>query len=332
MTRQRGEPMPVKYWSSAGLMLTDWCNASCACCYLGCSPTLMAQMTLGEALWLWHGLVEASPHGCKVHLTGGEPFGDWGFLAELCRFAQAEELGPLEKIETNGFWATDEAIIDDRLAALDAWGMGALTISADPYHQQFVPIECVRLLASRAKAILGDDRVQVRWADWLETGFDTDTLSDAERRACFAEYLQDRRERLNGRAGDLLAELCETRPMEAFAERPCREGLLRSKHVHIGPGGWVTPGTCAGIYLGQARGARSVADVWTALETDADQRPIVGTLAASGPVGLARIAMDAGYEPLAGYASKCHLCWHVRRFLYRARRYPAELGPGSVYS
>ena len=32
------EPMVVKYWSRAGIMLTDWCSAACACCYAACSP------------------------------------------------------------------------------------------------------------------------------------------------------------------------------------------------------------------------------------------------------------------------------------------------------
>ncbi len=324
--------MPVKYWSSAGLMLTDWCNARCASCYVGCSPELTGQMTLGEVLSYWHELVDASPHGCKVHLTGGEPFGDWDFLAEVCRFARAEGLEVLDKIETNGFWATDDEIIDSRLVALDNWGMRSLTISADPYHQQYVPIERVRRLAARARSILGEDRVQVRWADWLTEGTDTDTMSDAERRACFADYLANHRERINGRAAMVLAEFCDCQPIEAFRDRRCSEGLLRSKHVHIAPGGWVTPGTCAGIYLGRIADGYSVKDVWSALEANFADRPIVGILAASGPAGLAEAARMHGYLPLEGYAGKCHLCWHVRRFLFQAGRYLDELGPASVYS
>ncbi len=324
--------MPVKHWSSAGLMLTDWCNARCASCYVGCGPELHNQMTLGEVLGYWRQLVDASPHGCKVHLTGGEPFGDWDFLAEVCRFAKAEELAALDTVETNGFWATDEAMIDRRLAALDGWGMRSLTISADPYHQQFVPIERVRHLAARAKAMLGEDRVRVRWEDWLTTGRDTDAMTDEERRAFFATYLTDRRERINGRAGMLLADLCEAQPMEAFAGQACREGLLRSKHVHIGPGGGITPGTCAGVYLGHVAGGRTVQAAWEALEADVATRPIVGTLAESGPAGLAAMAMACGYQPCSGYASKCHLCWHVRRYLYDTGDYGDELGPRSVYS
>ena len=40
------QPMPVKYWSFAGLMLTYWCNARCASCYLRCGPERGEEMTV----------------------------------------------------------------------------------------------------------------------------------------------------------------------------------------------------------------------------------------------------------------------------------------------
>jgi len=74
--RRRGDPMPVKYWSFAGLMLTYWCNASCASCYLCCGPERVEEMSVDFALRLWGELIDACPHGCRIHLSGGEPFGD----------------------------------------------------------------------------------------------------------------------------------------------------------------------------------------------------------------------------------------------------------------
>ena len=71
------------------------------------------------ALDAWAGLIAASPHGCRVHLTGGEPFGDFDLLLDLCRQARRRGLGPLEKIETNGGWARDEQEIRVRLTALN---------------------------------------------------------------------------------------------------------------------------------------------------------------------------------------------------------------------
>ena len=45
---------------------------------------------------IWEGLIEGSPHGCRIHLTGGEPFGGFELLLEICRSARRKGLGPLE--------------------------------------------------------------------------------------------------------------------------------------------------------------------------------------------------------------------------------------------
>ena len=40
----KGSPMPVKHWTFAGLLLTYWCNARCASCYLCSSPSAGAMV------------------------------------------------------------------------------------------------------------------------------------------------------------------------------------------------------------------------------------------------------------------------------------------------
>lgn len=330
MARRRSEPMPVKYWSAAGIMLTSWCNARCASCYLSCGPQRTAWMTVDQAVGLWQSLVEASPHGCRVHLTGGEPFGDWPVLIEVCRRAKAERLGPLEKVETNAFWAEEETTIRDRLRALDEAGMGVLAISADPYHQQFVPIQRCRRLARLAGEVLGADRVQVRWRDWLADGCDTADLSDDQRRDLFAGYARQGRDRLTGRAAGAMAGALGGKSPAELTDRVCREPLLRGKHVHIGPDGCVQPGTCAGVSLGNAW-SEPMADIWHRLESDHGDRAIVGTLARSGPTGLAERAVSAGFEMPREVACHCQLCWWVRRWLWSVGLGGGELAPAWVY-
>ena len=329
--------MPVKYWSSAGLMLTYWCNASCASCYLCCGPGRQEEMSVEDALAYWRGLVEASPHGCRIHLSGGEPFGNWPSLIEICRRARREGLRPLQKVETNAFWATDAAEVRDRLRALNDAGMEKLVISADPYHQQFVPIERCRLAARIAEDLLGRARVQVRWRDWLADGRDTDTLTDAERAERFARYAAEGRDRLSGRAAELLGPLLSRKPAPDYADNSCREGLLRSRHVHVGPEGRVYAGTCAGIVLGTLKrldgGALEpgVADIWRRLDADYADRPVVGTLVRHGPAGLLVEAEACGFVAREGYAGKCQLCWELRRWLIRRGRHGDELGPAWMY-
>ena len=323
--------MPVKYWSSAGLILTYWCNARCASCYVCCGPDRTEWLSTDDALAVWRGLIDASPHGCRIHLAGGEPFGDWPRLIDLCRRAADAGLTPLEKVETNAFWATDERIVRERAEALGDVGVATLVISADPYHQQFVPIERVRLASRVAEDVLGGDRVRVRWADWLVDGFDTDAVSDAERAELFARYAAEGRDRFNGRAADVLAPHVPGQPPESFAGAACREALLRGRHVHVDPAGWVLPGTCAGIVLGRT-GPECIADLWQRLDRDHAQRPIVGVLAEQGPVGLLARAEAAGFAPRAAYARKCHLCWEIRRFLVERGQGADELAPQWMYA
>ncbi len=335
--RDRSQPIPVKHWSRAGLMLTWWCNARCASCYLSCGPRRRGWMDVDDAARWWGELAAASPHGCRVHLTGGEPFGDYSRLLEVCRRAAREipsDSGPLEKIETNAFWCTDEAVVRRRLAELDAAGMGRLVISADPYHQQYVPIERCRLVARVAEDVLGADRVQVRWRDWLAEGFDTGDLPESDRAELFARYAREGRDRLNGRAAELLTRgVRPGRRMEQFTDSLCHDALLRSKHVHVGPGGSVLAGTCAGIRLGDAT-AEPIDEIWRKLGEDWRERGVVGVLAREGPVGLARAAEQFGFEPdrTGGYRSKCHLCWTVRSHLVARGAFPAELGPAVIYA
>lgn len=326
--------MPVKYWSRAGLMLTDWCNAACASCYLSCSPAETGWMDLDLAMTAWEGLVAASPHGCGVHLSGGEPFGRFDLLLALARSARREGLGPLESVETNAFWATGERDIRDRLGALDAAGMGRLAISADPFHQQFVPIERPRRLARIARERLGPGRVRVRWEDWLADGFDLAGLDPHRRREVFADYLAGGRDRLNARAADRLGPVLPGQPVEHFEQRSCREALLRSKHVHVLPDGTVMPGVCAGIALGRVVRGRpgSVGELWRALAEDADRRPVLGALLAGGPVALAQRTGPDGFQPdPAGYPSACALCWSVRKTRFRAGHDSGELAPSRLY-
>jgi hypothetical protein len=314
---------------------------------------------------VWRSLIGASPHGCRVHIGGGEPFGRWELLIDLCRRARSEGLAP-RKVETNAFWATQEKVVRERLAALDDAGMEKLVISADPYHQQFVPIERCRLVARVAEEVLGPERLQVRWRDWLSAGFDTGSMSKSELWLLFSQYAKRGRDRLTGRAAEVLAGSLLRRPISEFRGRevqPCREALLRSKHVHVGPDGLVMPGVCAGIILGRlrlplrglrnspalasagqehpCRAKESMASIWEALHADfgadgvesacSDSHPVLSELVRFGPIGLLGLARRAGFVPADGYAGKCHLCWEVRRFLAWRGLHQQELGPAWLY-
>lgn len=337
--RDKSKPMPVKYWSFAGLLLTYWCNARCASCYTCSSPSARTDMSVEVGLELWKGLISASPHGCRIHISGGEPFGRWETLIELAKQANSAGLAPLEAVETNAYWARNEKIIRERLTALHDAGMFRLKISADPYHQQYVPIERARLLARLAEEILGKERVRVRWEDWIKEGFDTDSLPLEERQRVFATYARKGRDRLTGRAARELARLLPLKPPECFADNPCWSALLRSRHVHIDGDGVICPGVCTGIILGIADSSKSIDGIWQNLwynfaddNIEEQNDDIMVTLARFGPVALMKQAERLGYAIRPdGYASKCHLCWDVRCWLFENGYLTGRLGPASVY-
>ena len=95
----------------------------------------------------WQSLKILAGDSAKIHITGGEPFLYWEHLQEILKEAKKNNLGRVDLIETNGFWATDEKIARQRLRRLDELGMYRFKISTDPFHQEYVDTEPVRRLA-----------------------------------------------------------------------------------------------------------------------------------------------------------------------------------------
>jgi hypothetical protein len=293
-------------------------------------------MSADTALRIWSQLRETSPRGCRVHITGGEVFGNWELLIEILNRAKSEGLAPLDKVETNAFWATDDQIIRERIKALDAAGMRQLGISSDPFHQQFVPIENPRRLARIAIEMLGAPRVHVRWEDFLNnplsivSNFDLPTSPKNYCKDALAEWVSTKHERLTGRAGEILAQYLPLHPVESFSGKNCRETLMRGKHVHIFPQGQIFPGVCAGIVLGIA-GEMAIPEIREKIKNDYSDRGVLGSLVRGGPMELLDIAKGFGFEPQNGYASKCHLCWKIRKYLANENLFSDEIGPEGMY-
>jgi len=329
----------LRPWTFAGLLLSYWCNARCEFCYACCGPEAEHWAAPAEVLRWWRQLralaEECAGRPVRIHLTGGEPFGNWPLLLEIAQRAHDEGLtaeGSFEKVETNAFWAVEPQIVRDRISRLDRLDMQMLVVSADPYHQQFVPPEHVRICVETAREILGSDRVRVRWQDWYENMQDLRQVEPACRREMFRRALAKHRERLTGRAASSLTELMERRPADAFLGQNCLRAILASRHVHIDPYGNVFPGVCMGIRLGNANEAALPA-IWQQTAEHWAEDPVLRSLVDAGPYGLLEHAEALGYRPLpAGYASKCHLCAHVRRFFFEKGLFKDKIGPAACYA
>jgi len=319
--------MPLE---AAGLLLTDWCPALCRHCYVCAGPDRSAWMPADAAAGHLEALARLGVPAGGVHVGGGEPFGHFDLLLAVVRAARQAGLAGIGYVETNGYWATSAEVVRERLAALAQAGMMQLSISADPYHQEFVRPERVRLLYEVACDVLGPRGVRARRWKWLQQPQDVAAMPEKDQEALFAKFLARYPERMSGRAAECLAPLVERRTAEDLPGDGCREALLESRHVHVDPRGWVFPGTCAGIVLGRAT-AGSPLDVLLAQWEPAGS-PILAHLVEGGPKGLLPSAARTGFEPdPKGYAGKCHLCWSVRSHLVRAEAGGSELAPADLY-
>ncbi|MGB7582369.1 MAG: radical SAM protein [Sedimentisphaerales bacterium] len=337
--KQAGRDEPkFKIWRNAGLLLTYQCNAKCEFCYYNCSPrqgpALRSAakngglMPVDMAINAWQSLKELAGDNAKIHITGGEPFLYWEHLVEILREAKKNNLGPVDMIETNGFWAVDEKIVKERVRTLDEFGVRRLKISCDPFHQEYVDIELVKRLASVAKELLGQDRVLVRWEKYLDKPVEMKNITADERNKGYVEALKDYPCRFTGRAAGKIAELVASQTVEQIATRNCSNAFLDAKGVHIDPYGNIFSGTCSGIIVGNIA-KRPLAEIWQNWQPSNDK--LIETLFNSGPVGLLDEAVKAGYTQSKLYAGKCHLCTSIRQFFFDKGLYKMVLGPAECY-
>jgi hypothetical protein len=352
----RDEPK-FKLWRSAGLMLSYQCNAACEFCYYHCSPRKGGLLPVETCIAAWQSLKTLAGAEAKIHLTGGEPFLFWDHLVEILREGEARNLGPVDVVETNGFWATDDRLIADRLNMLVDLGVQRLKISVDPFHQEYVAIDPVRRLAVAAKERFGSDHVLVRWEKYLcgepaasrpcgprpplrvagilpaSRGQDAlDTKNKGEtpspRDQMYLAAYRDHPFRFNGRAAGHLAGLLASKPVAAFCSMNCRAGFLGAKGVHIDPYGNVFSGTCSGVILGNLH-AQPLEEIWKAFHPGRIE--LIRTLCEKGPGGLLEEAQLLGYTALPAYADKCHLCTDLRQFLFERGQETSVLGPADCY-
>lgn len=311
--QQVGRSAPkFKLWRSAGLILTYKCNCSCEFCYYNCSPKQNGLMPIDTAISAWQSLKTLAGDTAKIHITGGEPFLYWDHMVNLMQQGQKQNLGPVDLIETNAFWATSEKNIISRLKTLDKLGMCRLKISCDPFHQEYVAVEDVRRLASAAIDLLGNRRVLVRWEKYLDNPVEMKNISADQRNKKYLSAMKEYPCRLTGRAAGRLAELVASEPIENIASMNCKSVFLGAKGVHIDPFGNVFSGTCSGIILANVNQI-PLEKIWQQFHPA--QNKLIETLFNSGPVGLLENAAKQGYKKAEAYAGKCHLCTHIRQFL-----------------
>jgi len=322
-----------KLWRSAGLMLTYKCNCACEFCYYNCNPDKGGLMPADTAVSAWQSLKILAGDSAKIHITGGEPFLYWDHLLQILEQGQKQNLGRVDLVETNGFWATSDKIVRQRLKRLDKLGMNRFKVSTDPFHQEYVDIEPVRRLADIASEILGPERLLVRWQKYLENPTDMKNLSQAQLEQQYINAIKDYPCRFTGRAAGKLAELVarsinEQRATSDEQRDNCKSNFLGAKGVHLDPLGNVFSSTCSGIIVGNIN-QTPLEDIWK--QFDPQGSGLIGTLFKKGPSGLLAEAEKLGYKCEKNYATKCHLCTSIRQFFFDNGLQKSIFGPAECY-
>jgi len=320
----------LEKWNSGGILLTYWCNAACADCYENSSPRKKRVMPLEDAKEYLKELKLLGCSGPGFHFAGGEPFYNYDHLMDCFRAAKEAGMLPLDKLETNAFWATDDELVRERLTEIKELGIVELLVSCDVFHQEFVPIERVQRAVKIGREVLGEKGVRVRFQEFLDDPIDVMKLTEEEKLDAFRDELKQRPERIVGRAAKALSRFVDRHPKETFANSGCEGPILKSRHIHIDPYGNIFPSGCSGLILSNAKKQR-LSEIYETL--DYNDRPVLKMLVEDGPVPLLEMAIQHGFEDSSEeYASKCHLCFNARVFLWEQGLYPDEIGPEEIYT
>ncbi|HUT35360.1 MAG TPA: radical SAM protein [Planctomycetota bacterium] len=326
-----GVPAAGQRLGVAALLYTYRCTIACRHCCFGCAGERPpVRMTTEQSVYHLRQLHEL---GRVIHIAGGEAMLFWDDLLAALEAAVAEGVQP-HFIESNASFATDDALVRGRYAALQANGVVGMLLSADPYHQAFVPPE--RFLRARrlAREMFGPQNV---WTTNAPDEAVVEFAAIARDEARLREFVCAHPPVLVGTAHRNLRRFLDDRPLDQLPpgrawrvphnDPGCEVEFARETiwELHIDP--YDNIQTNCGVILGNARETRLL----DLLERGPENANFISKLVADeGPLGLADFARrEHGFIVPDRAVSKCDLCYTTRTFL--RPHYPHILGPAEVY-
>ncbi len=272
-------------------------------------------------------LAGAKGAGAKtVWLFGGEPFLYFDLLMDSVE--SARKIGIEPYVTSNAFWAVSEESALSKLRLLREKGLYDIQFGVDPFHHGYVPIEHVRNAINAARSLdMPKGPFDLMNCYFVEKdGGDIRSRSREIISRLLPHEVFTGTIVFNGTAAEVLAERAPRRSWEEYRTCQMERSQFRGlTHANVYPYGHVDPGMCPGISIGNAREAK-LSEIIATFEPKA--HPIYETVYEQGPVGLARMAMEFGFEPTE-YADACHLCYEARKVLLS--HYPEHLGPAIYY-
>ncbi len=314
---------------AGGLLISYSCNAKCKHCYLACGGRKDGKMSLEDARRNLLSFREEEIPKEEVHITGGEPFLDINYLIDILNVAHQAGYSGFGFVETNAFWATDQQKCERVLETIKRLGVEKLCISADIFHQEFVPISKVRRLVENSYRILGANSVMLRWPKGLELAKHIGEMSDEEIKEYILNPNREFRTRIVGRGATDLVNFLPKKPAEDFRDSPCFEKIVGTGHYHFDLHNDLIPGIgCVILGNSSNQTLREIID-----GVSEENNPIFASLSREGPAGdLLNQAKARGYKELEqGYCDKCHLCFDIKKHLKRKGHQTNEVGPNEAY-
>ena len=296
-----------------GLILTYRCNASCRHCYFNAGPSRTEEMKRREALNYLDQAAEFSTLR-MVSLTGGEPF----LLPELLREAlsHASDMGFKTEVVTNCFWGESKERAREQLGSLADAGLDVINISADDFHQEFIPFSYIQncyeaskelgmkitILCSVAKSsrlrvekvvdLLGDANIHI-----LGGITPPPDIIKAYAMAVESAFIPAGRGSQIPRGEWIIGH--------RLAIGPCPHVL---RDIAIEPSGGVLPCCSAAGLIGSLNLGNAKREPLSRIIERANRREVFKVLARRGPQGL----LDITEEKIQrNYVNKCHLCYEA---------------------
>lgn len=324
---------------SIGLITHYECTYSCAHCLYACRPGLGEAIRTEDLTRLVDAIHRACP-GAYLHIGGGEPLLRMDRLLAVLEKIRCRGL-LLEYVETNGFWV-NRADGRDRLLRIHRAGCPRMLLSISPFHNAFLSCRDNLKAYEMIVDVFGPEGI----FPWHPAYYSVLERVDPDRPVPFEEYARrfSRQEIAGqltriiylhpaGRAAITFGPYMGRRRAAAYDRKHCSGELSSPVHAHVDPYGHYLTGFCTGLQIGE-REAFDLERLYREGVVLQDY-PILEMLVGGRVGDLREFAESLGFRPdPEGYVSACHLCGHIRTWLYHhypERDRPLELAPGFFY-
>ncbi|MFH1415753.1 MAG: radical SAM protein [Elusimicrobiota bacterium] len=334
------KPAPA---DSAGLITNYRCTNTCAHCLYGSSPCVEEQVSPETLKEIIRNIKREIPH-CSIHIGGGEPFLDFDLLGSTVETVLQNGLC-LEYVETNGILLSGQDS-RDKLLALRRLGLKCILLSISPFHNEFISIEDSKKIFSLITDIFGNDGIfpwHPAYYDFIKQTACTLT-SDINEYFSFFSAEEIYRQLTNviyihpaGRAAFVFRDFIGGFPAAGYFSKNCAGEASSPTHAHIDYAGNYCAGFCSGLTIGQEAGC-DLGELYRR-GIDLEEYPILDILINRTLGDLFEYTLERGFTEKKSkdkseekYSSSCHLCMHLRTFLYF--RFPGkykELASGLFY-